>query len=171
MGLFDWLFGSSKNEVTKKPAPAPAAVCSLNTSDPHDISYALACLVGFSALRDPDERSSALLVRIDREKMETSIYAHGGNWITNHKSEAEYIKLGVPAHIANYLTRVDFNINPKNNALEIEFKGAAGTDFTMQKIEEGLNLLPYRPGMCQLKSYPLGGNSLKVCIDLFAAKD
>lgn len=165
---------SSTSEKTpnspKDSTPTPAT-CNLNVNDPHDICYALSCMVGFSALRDREDRSSCLLVRIDREKMKTSIYAHGYNWISDHKNASEYMKFGVPAHIANYLTQVNFNVNPQNNALEIDFNMAAGTNFTMQKMEEGLSLLPYRPGLTQIKSYPLGGNVLKVCIDLFAAKD
>lgn len=175
MGILSRLFGDKNETVNTPTVPnavrTPAPVSNLNPNNPHDISYALACLVGFSCLRDPDERSSCLLIRIDFQNRETSLYAHGHNWITDHESAAEYTKLGVPAHIADYLTRVDFDINPGTKALSIAFMGAADTELTMRKIQEGLNLLPYKPYTCQLKSYPLGGKPSTVCIDLFIMDD
>lgn len=171
MGLFEKLFGGSKNDnnlVVNKSN----ATNGLNTRDMYDICYALGCMVGFSALTDREERSSTLLVRVDREKMETSIYAHGGNWVSDFRNETEYAKLRVPAHIASYLTKVDLQMD-KSNALTVVFNQAGSVNNIMQKIEDGMKLLPYQPGMCQLKSYPLGGNSnsMVTCIDLFAARD
>ena len=169
MGLFDKLFGGSKNEgnttVNKQNVPS-----GLNTNDMYDICYALGCMVGFSALTDREERSSTLLVRVDRQKMETSIHAHGDNWVSDFRDVDEYAKMKVPSYIATYLAKVEFQIE-KNNALTIVFKQAGSVNNIMQKIEEGMKLLPYQPGMSQLKSYPLGGNSMVTCIDLFAARD
>lgn len=169
MGLFDKLFGGSKNDSSLVVNKSNGA-SGLNTNDMYDICYALGCMVGFSALTDREERSSTLLVRVDREKMETSIYAHGGNWVSDFRNETEYAKLRVPAHIASYLTKVDLQMD-KSNALTVVFNQAGSVNNIMQKIEDGMKLLPYQPGMCQLKSYPLGGNPMVTCIDLFAARD
>lgn len=168
MGLFDKMFGESKNNRISMVSELNRA-SSLNTDNMYDICYALACMVGFSALTDKEERSSTLLVRMDCEKMETSIYAHGDNWVSDFRNEAEYEKLNVPVHIAKYLTKVEFQMN--NNALTIAFNQVGNSNSIKQKIEEGIKLLSYQPEICQLKSYQPGKNYMITCVELFVARD
>ena len=140
-----------------------------------DICFALACLVGFSALKDSDELASHLFIRYEVGKEETEVHANGHCWISDPGNPDEYRRLGVPSHIANYLAQLPYHEDSwsKDHALVLHFNRAIGTESTKQRIQEGLSTLPYTPDICQLKSYSIRekDNSTKICIDLTVSRD
>ena len=163
--------GNSKKSSNQSSASPASKIPSFNPNDVYDLCYALGCMVGCAALADRDERPAALLVCVDSEKKTTSIYVSAPISINDTKNPSEYKRIGVPEIIANGLSEVPF-VMKERGSLRIDFNNkTAGTVAVKESIEKGLDLLPYKPGECLLKSYVMSGEPAITCIDLFVARD
>ena len=144
----------------------------LNPNSIQDICYALGCLLVFSAMRDSTgDELMALALEIDRRKMTTSIYAHGKNLGFNASISGGNIGwVKVPERITTYLDRIPFQ-KKDNDTLAIDFDYAAGSEKSiMENIDAGVKVLPIKMGYCRLRSYDIGGNPLRVKIELDVIK-
>lgn len=166
-------FSNSNASSTNSSVSQNTSAIKYDTNNPYDLCCALACLAGFSAIKGHDDLPSCLMVRIDREANTASIYAHGHYWVNDPHSISEYRKVGVSDSIANFLTQfayIDEYWN-KNKSLAYNFPNSINQTKVLDAINNGLDLLPYKPYDCQLKTYSMNGKPSTFCIDLWLCND
>lgn len=161
---------STSSSSTPSPSPAqptPPPVKRFDENDPYDVCCALACLATAMGYYTSDSFCS-LLVSIYSDKSESVIYASFSPLISDHKDRSLYRRLFISEDMASLLSILPFTATT-NGTVKITVNRCLSQKRTMEKIQEGMNMVDGKPYNCTLKSYHPGNNPTYTFIELFAS--